>query len=300
MKLFSRLLAVLPWTAFRLIFLALRSARRLAGKDLHVQVRRGGLNWALDLGETIDLWIWLTGSFQRLSVEALERLIRPGDNVLDIGANIGAHTLFMARAVSSSGRVFSFEPTDYAFGKLQTNLALNPALRPRVTAERMLLADSSLAATVPLAFHSSWPLEPHQDAHPGHGGALMQASGARAATLDEYCAENVVGAVRVIKLDVDGNECAVLRGARETLAKHKPAIVLEVSPCVYSDRPPDRFEDFVEILHSFGYHLLDEQTFAPLPAAARALEALVPPGGAINAIAVPASLRAAFALAGNR
>jgi FkbM family methyltransferase len=284
-NLFARILSALPWTAFRLIYVGVKTVRQMAGKDLRTDVRRSGLEWSLDLGETIDLWIYLTGSFQRASVEALGRLIEPGDLVFDIGANIGAHTLFMARAVGVAGQVYAFEPTDYAYGKLRKNLDRNPALRDRVRAEQMMLVDSQ-AGTAIRALHSSWPLQPPAEVHESHGGALMAASGARPLTVDAFCEERGIGRLNVVKLDVDGNECAVLRGARRTLEKYRPAIVLEVSPCVYADRAPDRFEDFVEILRALDYRLLNELTFAPLPADAKALCALVPRGGALNAIAI--------------
>ena len=217
--------------------------------------------------------------------------------MLDIGANIGAYTLFMARAVGGAGRVYAFEPTGYAYEKLRRNLDRNPALRDRVEAEQLLLADFAAGSGI-TSVCSSWPLEAGTDAHVSHGGVRMPVGQARTSTLDAFCAERSIGRLQVIKLDVDGNECAVLRGAREPIERHQPLIVLEVSPCVYADTSPDRFEDFVEILHSFGYRLLHESTFAPMPADARALSALVPAGGAVNAIAIPAAMQAAFARTG--
>ena len=76
----------------------------------------------------IDFAIYLGGMFERNTALALRKLVRPSSLVLDIGANIGAHTLRLANLVGSSGRVFAFEPTDFAYSKLQANLDLNPAL----------------------------------------------------------------------------------------------------------------------------------------------------------------------------
>ena len=64
--------------------------RSLVGLDTKAQVRRHGIVWDLDLEEGIDLSIYLFGCFEPMTSRALQRLVKP---VLDIGANIGAHTL---------------------------------------------------------------------------------------------------------------------------------------------------------------------------------------------------------------
>src|SRR5580692_10186007 len=104
------------------------AARSLARLGAVTTVRRRRVNWALDLREGIDFSIWLLGAFELATVRAYERLVRRGDTVLDIGANIGAHTLHLARAVGAEGKVWAIEPTDYAIGKLRDNMALNPGL----------------------------------------------------------------------------------------------------------------------------------------------------------------------------
>ena len=97
-------------------------ARGLMGLGDHVQVTRDGLRYDLDLSQAIDFTIFLLGRFEASTVAALRRYVKPGATVLDIGANIGSHTLQLARLVGPSGRVLSFEPTDFAFGKLRKNL----------------------------------------------------------------------------------------------------------------------------------------------------------------------------------
>ena len=84
------------------------TGRTMAGKNNRVTVRRRGLMWSLDLSEGIDFSIYLLGAFERSTVITLEKLVKPGDVVFDIGANIGAHTLGLARSVGSAGRVFAF------------------------------------------------------------------------------------------------------------------------------------------------------------------------------------------------
>jgi hypothetical protein len=64
-------------------------ARGLAGKSKSAIVRRGGICWDLDLSEGIDFSIYLLGAFEPGTAKTLQELVKPGDVVFDIGANIG-------------------------------------------------------------------------------------------------------------------------------------------------------------------------------------------------------------------
>src|SRR5688572_20988587 len=87
------------------------SCRKLLGRPAQAQFVRDGIRWQLDLREGIDFSIYLLGSFEPATVRAYRRIVKPGQTVLDIGANIGAHTLPLARLVGPGGRVIAFEPT---------------------------------------------------------------------------------------------------------------------------------------------------------------------------------------------
>src|SRR3984893_15716811 len=102
-------------------------------------VVRGGINYELDLSQGIDFAIFLGNIYERQTRAALRKLVSPGSLVLDIGANIGAHTLPLAQLVGPNGRVMAFEPTDFAFRKLSRNLGLNPSLAARVEAYHCFL-----------------------------------------------------------------------------------------------------------------------------------------------------------------
>src|SRR4249920_3325430 len=77
--------------------------RAIAGKDKNANVRRGNLRWQLDLSEGIDFSIYLLGAFERSTVATLRKLVRPGNVVFDIGANIGAHSLHLGYCVGATG-----------------------------------------------------------------------------------------------------------------------------------------------------------------------------------------------------
>ena len=82
-------------------------------------------------------------------MQTYQRIVRRGDIVLDIGANIGAHTLHLAQAVGAAGKVWAIEPTDYAMAKLKANIALNPGLAARIVCCQLMLVDRTEGYEVP-------------------------------------------------------------------------------------------------------------------------------------------------------
>jgi FkbM family methyltransferase len=238
----------------------------------------------LDLDEGVDFSVYLLGSFEPDAVRCYEKRLKPGDVVLDIGANIGAHTLHFARAVGPAGRVLAFEPTAYAHGKLRANLALNPELEPRVMLRQTLLMDSADAA-VPETICSGWPLVQDEGLHPEHLGKPHSTAGARTATLDATFAAAGVDRIDFVKLDVDGHELAVLKGATATLRTLHPPILIELCPHVCEEHGYT-FSELVQCLTDLGYRFESFQGRA-LPDDPAALEALIPAKGGINVLAVP-------------
>jgi len=237
----------------------------------------------LDLNEGIDFSIYLLGAFERSTVITLEKLVKPGDVVFDLGANIGAHTLGLARSVGSAGKVFAFEPTDFAFEKLKRNLALNPELQARTCARQVLLA-AAPAEDAPDEIFASWPLEKDGSVHPKHRGRLVTARNATVDTLDRVVEREGISRVDVIKIDVDGHELTVLQGGVGVLLKFRPILVMELSPYVHAEEH-NSFAALVTLLRNAGYSIQHASTWAPLPLQERELEALIPDGASINVIA---------------
>ena len=244
---------------------------------------RGGLTWQLDLKEGIDLSIFLLGGFERNAIAAYRRIIKPGNVVVDAGANIGAHTLPLAQLVGNDGRVLAFEPTAFAVSKFRANVAVNPELGRRITLHQVMLVSQDADALESLIY-SSWPLTASSELHGTHKGRLMGTEGARAVTLDSMVRLDGCPRVDFIKLDVDGHEVAVLRGARITLERFRPIIALELAPYVH-DEFGQRFEELIDLLRAHGYafhHLTDDSI---LPANAAALRKLVPRKGGLCVLA---------------
>lgn len=257
-------------------------ARKAIGLNHKTVVTRSGIKWDLDLNEGIDLAIYLFRAFEPLTVWCYRRLIRAGDVVIDIGANIGAHTLHLARCVGPNGRVIAFEPTDFAYGKLLKNIQLNPLLAPRIQPEQIMLSDT--IAGKPLPVYASWPLRGETNVHPVHFGERKNVEGARQTTLDAYLTAVGIGQVDFIKLDVDGNECTVLDGAKKMLQTNTPKIVLELAPYALEETGHS-FEQLIEFLIEHRYHFVAIPSGTSLPTDPKLLRKYIPRAGSINVLA---------------
>lgn len=204
-----------------------------------------GMTLALDLGEMIDVCVYLQ-KFERDVVGAIERFCRPGWVVLDIGANIGAHSLRFAKATGPQGKVYSFEPTDFAYRKLQKNISLNAF--SHVYPFQIALADQNLRKQN-INFRSSWRTD----------GKRVEGSGfVDLVRLDDWCLENKVERVDLIKLDVDGNEFSVLSGGRELLNRVRPLLFMEIGGWHFED--PSR--NPLQILRDMDYRFWEIKSLA--------------------------------------
>jgi FkbM family methyltransferase len=268
-------------TAYRIV----SRYRRLWGRADRVVAVRNGFTWDLDLGEGIEFAIYLLGAFEWSTVRAYERIIRPGDVVLDIGANIGAHTLPIARCVGPQGRVIAIEPTVAAFHKLTRNVALNPSVASQVVMEQALLTDGSDRDEGEGAVYASWPLRASDATHPIHQGKRETIIGSERIGLDALLDRMRVVSVDCIKIDVDGHECAVLRGAEATLKKWRPSIIMELLPYGLEEHGGS-FEELIELVRGHGYKLFHLHGSVLLPSDPRKLFRMIPSRGSINALAM--------------
>ena len=155
------------------------------------------------------------------------RCIKKGMRVADIGANVGAYTVLLAQWVGQSGRVYAFEPSGAAFRGLVRHIALNlqdDVARPLAVAVSSREGSGNLivAATA--------------------GESRLAGAGDEAVvvnvpvtTIDAFCRQEGVQP-SFIKIDVEGEELAVLRGARETIARggDRLALFVELHPSIWA------------------------------------------------------------------
>jgi len=175
------------------------------------------------------------GEFSVAEQEIFAQVIRPGALVVEVGANIGAHTVELSRLAGPDGEVHAFEPQRIVFQALCANLALNQCTN--VHARQAAVGEKAGIISVP-------PIDP--TIRYNFGGVSLRdvAFGEAVAliTLDSLD----LPACSLLKVDVEGMEVEVLKGAEQLIQMHRPIMYLE------NDRE-DRSEELLGIVERLGY-----------------------------------------------
>jgi FkbM family methyltransferase len=181
----------------------------------------GGLIY-LDVDESPHMRRRVEGTYEPHKVAAVQRLLAAGGTFVDVGANKGDFSLIAARTAGPEGRVIAFEPVPENANWARKSVELNGY--PNVELLEVALSDSEGEAEMHLGKRSGW--------HSLVSRPVKQDKIAvRTRTLDAVLAERGSPAVDMLKIDVEGAELAVLRGARQTLAQeHGMWILLDVHP----------------------------------------------------------------------
>ena len=137
---------------------------------------------------------------------------------------------------------------------------------------------------VPSNIYSSWPLAREDGLHAKHLGREMRTEAARARSIDSVLAEHAGPSVQLVKLDVDGFECDVLRGAGNMLSTMRPVFVMELAPYVLVERGTS-LDELLSFFIPNGYRLYDERSEKPLPSSAPELLRMIGDGEGVNVIA---------------
>jgi FkbM family methyltransferase len=172
----------------------------------------------LDMGVPIFRYLYFHHDLSSTEeVLLLGALLQPGDVVVDVGAHIGVFTLVAAKYC---GEVHAFEISPSTTKYLRRNLALNPALAAKITLHEMGLSDQEGEFTVynSAANPDLASLQPIERSD-------MFSETAAVTTLDRRLADR---AVSWLKIDVEGSELSVLRGASEHLRQTRPNVLLEM------------------------------------------------------------------------
>ncbi len=195
-------------------------------------------NVAVVNGDThLSKWVCehRTLQVQRGYLEFFRHLIPVGSTVIDVGACLGDHTATYSDFVGPQGRVIAYEPNPTAYECLEHNMTD----LGNVTILNMALGDKS--AMVGVNFDENL------------GGTHIEGKGDIAmTTLDNNLEGAHLGKVSFIKLDCEGYEAAVLRGGAGLIAKHKPAMLIELNPTCL-EQAGFKKESIYEELTKLGY-----------------------------------------------
>ena len=216
----------------------------LAQQKTFRQVTRDGVNYELDLMKIIDLEIYLDG-WEPETISFLKRALDSNSIVIEAGANIGAHSLLIAKLVSPRGHVYSFEPTSYAFDKLLINCKVNKDLENSITIEKRLLTNHSLE--IP-----NKEIISEFNINEKKSKAEVILDDNIAISIDDYILKKGIKKLDLLKIDVDGYDYKVLNGAKSAIKKFSPIVFIELANFTLIEQG-DSVEDILLFLAKYGY-----------------------------------------------
>jgi len=215
---------------------------------------KGYYLWLNDTGY-IDKQIIKKGVFEPASTKIIERIVKKGDVVIDIGANIGYYTVLLSKIVGASGKVIAFEPTQHFLNVLRKNIAANQIENVEICAlglsnksEKLKIDIGPSSATL----HS-----------PVGFDAIIANEKISLTTLDTFVRQRVQEKIDFIKIDIDGHEPFFFEGAWETLERYSPIVIFEVSHLHYLKAGIFAW-DFYDILRSKGYKFYNEDNLSEI------------------------------------
>lgn len=178
-------------------------------------------------------------------------ILRPGSTVVDAGANIGYNAVVMGRIVGDTGRVLAFEPLRIPYQQLCANAILNKL--ENVFAFNVALghADNQLISMVPVNYHEENINIMNSCVGVGGEQVILR-------TLDSYR----IAPLALLKVDVQGLEPFVLKGAEETIRKNRPVIVIEIEEPQLKTQNVTPQALMADIL-SRGYCLVWSESWSP-------------------------------------
>ncbi|HEY0546075.1 MAG TPA: FkbM family methyltransferase [Pyrinomonadaceae bacterium] len=200
---------------------------------LNLQTGGRGIVCSLPEGETVRvLPAYRHMSWNMHEYAAFKKALRPGGIALDVGANAGGYALLFGQWAGSDGSVFAFEPAPETFAGLCRHIEMN-ALGKIVIPVQAAASDISATAEFrAIGSHGMNRLVTSAEDAGGQSSIVEVPT----VTLDEFCArENILP--DLIKIDVEGFELAVLRGARETIKAcgQRLSLFVELHPTTWRE-----------------------------------------------------------------
>lgn len=214
----------------------------------------GDLYWLSQQPDAyLDQCIKKTSIFEPLSTNIIKRYIKPGQIVLDVGANIGYYTVIMSKAVGKCGKVICFEPTDHYRKVLYNNIDINELNNVKIL--KYGLSNKRQNLNIDIGNCSATLHNPSD-----FGNDLNQKTQRIVLhKLDSIFDSLNIDRVDFIKVDIDGHEHAFIEGAKKVIEEYNPIILLEVNHLNYLQYGITAW-DFYDYLISNGFKIYSEKS----------------------------------------
>ncbi|MGB5014755.1 MAG: FkbM family methyltransferase [Pyrinomonadaceae bacterium] len=242
---------------YRLSDLALRISPCGAGRLL-VETR-DGRNLTINTENASYRFIYFTGQYEQAITEIFSAIVCPEDVCLDIGANIGWYTTVFQQLVGESGEVHAFEPVPQMFEDLKKNVEMNEPPK-NVILNNLALGD--VEKEIEMHIFDGLP-----DGHASmatFGGRGYVSVPAKMITLNSYLENNNIDNVRFVKMDVEGAELMMLKGASRLFEQEKlPVMEIEMALATTSgfNYLPNDLIEYIRGHGSYDFFEIDESRF---------------------------------------
>lgn len=227
---------------------------KLGAPPLAEAKMRDGTQILVDLTTTTEKMAFYRGCYEPRLTTLIHSLLNQNDYFLDIGANIGFYTVSVGalfRANSAHGKVISFEPFAGNYERLVNNISQN-RLSEYCISKKIGLSDVSKTSEITLRedFHNgsqtgNAAIPTNEDFDRGFQRVPIILN-----TLDNLWKNTDLSSCQIdlMKIDIEGHEDFCLRGARNTIAMQRPAILMEINKTYYKVRKVDIDEVFLPLI----------------------------------------------------
>lgn len=195
----------------------------------------------------VDEVIYTNGIYEPDILQVIKNNLKSSDIFVDIGANIGQHSLFSACVVGNTGKVILFEPIPQLVAQIKESLTENPEVT-NVTVNNIAASDTEEKAEIKLRPNNIGGSSLH------HHDKNFETVNIQTIPADDLLLD--LPKVDLIKIDTEGHEIEVLRGLQKTLKKYMPKIIIEFSPKL-NENSEIYTENFFTLLADYDFYDLE-------------------------------------------
>ncbi len=209
-------------------------------------IKRDDIYWKININDVIGSSLFFFGYFEKKNINFFKNYISKNTCLIDIGANIGAFAIpFYLAFKNKISKTYAIEPDKKNYSLLRENLKLNK-IDKKIKTLNYIISYKNKVNKV----YSHYPILSNSNK-----GKLFFREGkvnnVKKKSLDEFNFNNKIN--YVLKIDVDGNEYHVIKGAQRFIRKHKPLILIEISKSLISKI---QFESLIDVLEKCNYKII--------------------------------------------
>lgn len=207
-------------------------------KKRYVRTTIDGIRYDLDLWTYVGCTFYSLKTYEPKTVKVIKDILKPGMVAIDIGASFGILSFTMSKLVGEEGKVYCFEPSFYMFRKLERGIKLNRFTN--IVPEKLALSDSRRIETIVTKKFGEI----------GSNKKNTETEKISFITLDEYVEKKKIPSIEFIKIDTDGYEAEIIRGAKKCIKDNHPLMVIEFRK--------ETVKELIELLTDLGYNFYTE------------------------------------------